>query len=72
MCKGYTSPPIDRDGRHAQRVVDKLLKVEGALDNADTAYAVANMLTCGRAAAIVKEMIRRGLINLNPKDPTNG
>lgn len=70
MCKGYVAPPVDCDGRHAQRVVDKLLKVEGALDDADTAYSVCQLLTCGRAAAIVKELIRRNLIN--PKDPTNG
>lgn len=70
MCKGYTAPPIDRDGRHAQRVVDKLLKVEGALDDADTAYDVSRILTCSRAAAIVKELIRRNLIC--QKDPTHG
>lgn len=70
MCKGYTAPANDRDRRHAQRVVDKLLKVEGALDDPDSVFAVLNTLTCGRAAAVIKEMRRRNLIR--PKDPTNG
>ncbi|MCR9125457.1 MAG: hypothetical protein NXH82_04970 [Rhodobacteraceae bacterium] len=50
--------------------MDKLLKVEGALDDADTAYDVSRILTCSRAAAIVKELIRRNLIC--QKDPTHG
>jgi len=70
VCKGYTAPAIDRDGRHAQRVVDKLPKVEGALDDPDSVFAALNILTCGRAAAVVKEMMKRGLISR--KDPTHG
>lgn len=52
MCKGYAAPPVDRDGQHAKRVMDKLNKIEGALDDSDTGYAVCQLLTCRRAAVV--------------------
>ncbi|SEL30014.1 hypothetical protein [Jannaschia helgolandensis] len=54
---------------HAQRVVDMLQETDGALTHLGVAD---NVLRCTSFAAreVVKELIRRGLIN--PKDPTHG
>lgn len=61
--------PVKPTVTHAQRVVDMLEQTDGAL----TYLGVAdNVLQCTSFAAreVVKELIRRNLIN--PKDPTNG